>query len=59
MTAQEKATDCSLRIAWILGKHKKPFTDEEVVKESMIQMIQTAKTLSDGKQRDKIIDKVK
>ena len=22
MTVQEKATECSLRIAWILGKHK-------------------------------------
>ena len=56
MTAQEKATECSLRIAWILGRHKKPFTDAEVVKECMIQ---TAETLFDGKQRDEIIDKVK
>ena len=56
MTAQEKATECSLRIAWILGKHKKPFTDAEVVKECMIQ---TAETLFDGKQRDEIIDKLK
>ena len=31
-TAQEKATECSLRIAWILGKHKKPFNDAEIVK---------------------------
>ena len=56
MTAQEKATECSLRIAWILGKHKKPFTDAEVVKECMIQ---TAETLFDGKQRGEIIDKIK
>ncbi|KAK8744617.1 hypothetical protein OTU49_000533, partial [Cherax quadricarinatus] len=25
--------ECKLRIAWILGKHKKPFTDAEIVKE--------------------------
>ena len=25
MTVQAKATECSLRIAWILKKHKKPF----------------------------------
>ena len=24
MIAQEKATECSLTIAWILGKHEKP-----------------------------------
>ena len=27
ITPQEKATKCSLRIAWILRKHKKPFSD--------------------------------
>ena len=56
MTAQEKTTECSLRIAWISGKHKKSFTDAEVVKECKIQ---TSETLFDDKQRDKIIDKVK
>ena len=45
-----------MRIAWILGRHKKPFTDAEVVEECVIQ---TAETLFDGKQRDEIIDKVK
>ena len=55
-TAQEKATECSLRIAWILGKHKKPFNDSEIVTECMIQ---TAETLLDGKKRDEMLDKIK
>ena len=56
MTAQEKATECSLRIAWILGKHKKPFSDAEIVSECMIQI---AETVFDGKQRDEIINNIK
>lgn len=28
-TAQERANECSLKIAWILGQHQKPFTDGE------------------------------
>ena len=50
MTAQEKATECSLRIACILRKHKKPFNDAEIVKEFMIQ---TSETLYDGKKEIK------
>ena len=34
-TAQQRAHECSLRVAWILGQHKKPFTDGGVVKECM------------------------
>ena len=56
MTAQEKVTECSLRIAWILEKHKKLFSDAEIVGECMVQM---AETLFDGKQRDEIITKIK
>ena len=41
MTIQEKATECSLRIAWILGKHKKPFIDAEIVKECMLETVET------------------
>ena len=41
MTAQEKAIQCSLRIAWILGKHKKPFADLEIVKEFMLETVET------------------
>ena len=46
---------CSLQIAWILGKHKKPFSDAEIVSEYMIQI---AQTVFDGKQRDEIINKI-
>ena len=56
MAAQKKATECSLRIVWILGKHKKLFSDAEIVRECMIQM---AETLFDGRQRDEIINKIK
>ena len=52
ITPQEKATKCSLRIAWILGKHKSP----SVIQQCMVQM---AETLFDGKQRDDIITKIK
>ena len=52
LAAQEKATECSLRIAWILGKHKKPLSDAEMVSECMIQI---AETVFDGKQKDEII----
>ena len=48
MTAQEKATECSLRIAWILGKHKKPFSHAEIMGECIIQI---AEIVFDGKQR--------
>ena len=51
MTVQEKATECSWRIAWILGKHKKPFTDSEVVKECMLE---TFETLFDDKIKSEI-----
>ena len=36
MTAQEKATECLLQIAWILGKHKKSLSDAEMVSESSL-----------------------
>ena len=45
-----------MRIAWILGKHKKPFTDSEVVKECMLE---TVETLFDDKMKSKIKDKIK
>ena len=48
MTVQEKATECSLRIAWILGKHKKSFTHSEIVKECMPE---TVETLFDDKKK--------
>ncbi|KNE86563.1 hypothetical protein PSTG_20075 [Puccinia striiformis f. sp. tritici PST-78] len=34
MTEQQKCAQASLQISWILGKHMKPFTDADIVKES-------------------------
>ena len=34
-TAQQGAHECSLRVTWILGQHKKSFTDGGVVKDYM------------------------
>ena len=31
MTHQQIAMECSLRVAWVLGKHKKPFSDAEII----------------------------
>ncbi|XP_068242314.1 protein FAM200A-like [Palaemon carinicauda] len=56
ITAQERATECSLRIAWIFGKHKRSFTDAEIVKECMLE---TADTLFDDKQKNEINDRIK
>ena len=56
MTAQEKATERSLRIAWILGRHKKPFSDAEIVSECMTRIAETA---FDGKKRDEMINRIK
>lgn len=36
MNLSENATEASMRIVWILGRHKKSFRDAEVVKECMI-----------------------
>lgn len=54
--AQQRAHECSLRVAWVLGKHKKPFTDASVVKECMTEITET---LLDGKQKDELCDKIK
>uniref|UniRef100_A0A9J8DFF8 SPIN-DOC-like zinc-finger domain-containing protein n=1 Tax=Cyprinus carpio carpio TaxID=630221 RepID=A0A9J8DFF8_CYPCA len=55
-TAQQRANECSLKVAWILGKHKKPFTDGGVVKECMSAV---AETLFEGKQKDDVCVKIK
>ena len=54
-TAQQRANECSLRVTWILGQHKKPFTDGGVVKECMSAV---AETLLDGKQKEELCDKI-
>lgn len=55
-TAQQRAHECSLRVAWILGQHKKPFTDGGLVKECMSVV---AETLLDGKPKQELCDKIK
>ncbi|CAI6375147.1 unnamed protein product [Macrosiphum euphorbiae] len=37
MSEQEKCTEASMRISWILSKHIKPFTDADIIKECMIE----------------------
>lgn len=39
MTEQQKCAQASLQISWILGKHMKPFTDANIVKECMLQSV--------------------
>ena len=41
MTQQQTATQCSLRVLWILGKHKKPFSDAETIKERVTEVMDT------------------
>lgn len=55
-TAQQRAHECSLRVAWILGQHKKPFTDAGLVKECMSAV---AETSLEGKQKEELCDKIK
>lgn len=38
MSEQEKCTEASLRVAWILAKHMVPFSYSEIVKECLIQV---------------------
>ena len=56
-TDQERATAASLRVAWILGKKKKQFTDSETVKECMLASIE--EVVTDEKTRKNIIDSIK
>ena len=56
LTAQQRANECSLKVTWILGQHKKPFTDGVVVKECMNAV---AETLLEGKQKDELCEKIK
>ena len=55
ITVQEKTEECSLRIDWILGIHRKPFTDSEIVKECMLG---TVETLFDDKIKSEIKEKI-
>ena len=55
VTKQQKASQCSFRVAWVLAKHMKPFTDSEVVKECMIDVMDT---LLEGKEKDEMKTKI-
>ena len=41
MTQQQKATECSLRVVWVLGKHTKPFADAGIIKQGMTEVMDT------------------
>ncbi|XP_040278185.1 zinc finger BED domain-containing protein 5-like [Bufo bufo] len=56
MSQQEKTTESSLRVAWILGRHKKPFSDAEIVKECMIEVVDA---MFEGKQKEEFQGKIK
>ncbi|KAF3859894.1 hypothetical protein F7725_000149 [Dissostichus mawsoni] len=53
----KRATAASLRVAWILGKNKRPFTDAETVKECMLASIE--EVVADEKIRKSVIDSIK
>ena len=55
-TGQQRANECSLKIAWILAQHKKAFSDGTVVKECLNA---AAETLLDGQQKDDMCGKIK
>jgi len=56
MSQREKATESSLRVAWVLAKHKKPFSDAEIIKECMTEVMET---MFEGKQKEEMTSKIK
>ncbi|KAM9299122.1 zinc finger BED domain-containing protein 5-like [Gastrophryne carolinensis] len=56
LSQQEKTTEASLRVAWILGRHKKPFSDAEMIKECMVEVVDA---MFEGKQKEEFQAKVK
>jgi len=53
-TQQERATETSPSVAWVLGKHKRPFSDAEIVKECMSEVVTAP---FEGTQKDELIKK--
>src|SRR4029434_8501001 len=53
-TAQQPANECSLRVAWVLGQHKKKTFIDGGVKECMSAV---AETLLEGKQKEEFCEK--
>ncbi|XP_042338408.1 SCAN domain-containing protein 3-like [Plectropomus leopardus] len=56
LTAQQKVTSASLKAAWVLTRHNKPFTDAEVFKEVMVAVLEE---LATDKSMDGVITSVK
>lgn len=52
MTQQERAMQASPRVTWFQGKQKKPFSDTELIKVCMGDMMEA---MLEGKQKKKII----
>lgn len=56
LTPQQKVTSASLKAAWVLARHNKPFTDAEVFKEVMVAVLEE---LAMDKSMDGVIASVK
>lgn len=56
MTQQQIATECSLRVSWVLAKHKKPFSDGEKIKECLTEMMAA---MFEGKEKEEMTTKIK
>ncbi|KAM3877110.1 protein FAM200A-like [Diretmus argenteus] len=56
MTQQERATEASLRVAWVLGKNQNPFSDAEVVKECLDGIVEA---MFEGKEKQEMSEKCK
>ena len=55
---QQKATECSLRVVWILGKHKEPFSDSKIIIKKKNCMAEVMDTMFEGKQKEDIYNYV-
>ena len=55
-TEQQRVTSASLKAAWVLTRHNKPFTDAEVFKEVMVAVLEE---LATDKSMDGVIASVK
>ncbi|XP_061597630.1 protein FAM200A-like [Cololabis saira] len=56
LTAQQKVTSASLKAAWVLARHNRPFTDAEIFKEVMVAVLEE---LATDKSMDGVIASVK
>lgn len=56
-SVQQKATAASLRVAWILGKNKKPFTDSEMIKECILAAVE--EVITEDKVREQVMSCIK